>query len=157
SKDRKERLNTPNRGQFETTSQDFLFFSLKILESEVHKTKLDFSSHCIYAIVPLLSSAIKCLYLEAVYFRNSNPGDKYKIEFNSGNELYQIAKKINMSKESLNKIRLFNEIRNEIIHPVHYGSKNSNNIPDYLKDLGFEKIIRDKTARPLLVKFGEWT
>ncbi|MHB1688440.1 MAG: hypothetical protein ACYCVH_13850 [Ignavibacteriaceae bacterium] len=101
-KDRKERLNAANSGQFESTSQDFLFFALQILEHEVKRTKMKFSSPCIYAIVPLLSSAIKCLYLEAVFFSNHNSNARQKIEFNNSNELIQIAERLNMPNDLLN-------------------------------------------------------
>lgn len=156
-KDRKRRLTTKGQGQFETTSQDFLFFALRILEYEVNRTKLNYSSHCIYAIMPLLSSALKCLYLEAIYLTDPFNISEQKIEFDKRNELLQIAIKLKMPKKYLDKINLFNEVRNEIIHPVHYSVNSVDNIPEYLKKLGIEKIIRDKTTRPLLMKITEWT
>jgi hypothetical protein len=156
SKDRKDRLNAPNLGQFETTSQDFLFFALRILEYEVNRTKLEYSSYCIYAIIPLLSSSVKCLYLEAVHFSNPFKTIEERIEFKTGNELLQIAENLNMPENYLDKLKLFCEIRNEIIHPVHYGVNSQDNIPEYLKKLGIEKIITDKTTRPLLCKITDW-
>ena len=156
SKDRKERLNAPNLGQFESTSQDFLFFALRILEHEVNRTKLKYSTHCVYAIIPLLSSAIKCLYLEAVYFNDPFRKSEDRIDFKGGNELLQIAENLKMSENYLNKLKLFCEIRNEIIHPVHYGVNSQDNIPQYLKKLGIEKFITDKSTRPLLGKITDW-
>ena len=156
TKDRKERLNAKGFGQFESSSQDFLFLALDILEHEVNRTKMNYSSPCVYAVIPLLSSAIKCLYLEAVYFNNPFFNNEHKIAFNRGNELLQIAEKLNMPEEYLDNLRLFIEIRNEIIHPVHYGVNSIDNIPEYLKKLGIENIINDKTTRPLLVKIKDW-
>jgi len=61
-----------------------------------------------------------------------------------------------MSENYLNKLKLFCEIRNEIIHPVHYGVNSQDNIPQYLKKLGIEKFITDKSTRPLLGKITDW-
>ena len=130
-KNREDRLKFEKSGTWVSSSTDF-FILLKRLYCHSESVGDNFSPYVLCA-VPMLFSYLRCLMIEYEAF--SPPNRRYLEVLSKPNDFLKMLNHYNVTGNLLQEAILLNEIRNEIVHPVHLPTGTPDNWPEYLQEI----------------------
>jgi hypothetical protein len=140
--DRAERLKGLKPGVWGSSSADFAHLVRSLLEqSKAYAARFDgnFSPYSLCAI-PMLLSSLRCLVVEYASFPpfDADALDELAAPDDFGKMLTRYGVEDPLRSEAL----LLQEVRNEIIHPVHRPTGTPDNCPDYLRPLKGQGLLQ---------------
>src|SRR5580658_3115912 len=140
--DRTERLKGLKPGAWGSSSADFVHLILSLLEhSKAYAARID--GNCSpYALcaIPMLLSSLRCLVVEHASFPtfDADALDELAAPDDFGKMLTRYRVEDPLRSEAL----LLQEVRNEIVHPVHRPTGPPDNCPDYLRPLKGQGLLQ---------------
>ena len=133
--DRTERLKELKLGAWGSSSADFVRLIRGLLEhSKTYADRID--GNCSpYALcaLPMLLSSLRCLVVEYASYPPVN-ADALD-ELDAPNDFGKMLARYGVDDLLRSEALLLQELRNEIIHPVHRPTGTPDNCPDYLRPL----------------------
>jgi hypothetical protein len=140
--DRTERLKELKPGAWGSSSADFAHLVRSLLEqSKTYAARIDgnCSPYSLCAI-PMLLSSLRCLAVEYASFLpfDADALDELAAPDDFGKMLTRYRVEEPLRSEAL----LLQEVRNEIIHPVHRPTGTPDNCPDYLRPLKSQGLLQ---------------
>ena len=145
--DRTERLKELKPGAWGSSSADFAHLIRSLLEhSKAYAARIDgnCSPYSLCAI-PMLLSSLRCL---AVEYASYPPEDRSALdELDTPDDFGKLLTRYRVEDPVRSEALLLQEVRNEIIHPVHRPTGTPDNCPEYLRPLK-NKGLFHSTGQP---------
>lgn len=133
-KNREDRLKLEKSGSWVSSSTDFVIL-LKLLYRHSKSVGDNFSPYVLCA-VPMLFSYLRCLMIEyEASFPPIPPNRQHLKVLSKPNDFLKMLNRYNVTGNLLQEAILLNEIRNEIVHPVHLPTGTPDNWPEYLQEI----------------------